>query len=66
MTSEAGASAKIVAAIPILFFIGMKYLSPENFNFIMTDGTGRIILYYVIASEVIGIMIINLLVRRAT
>lgn len=66
MTSEARASAKIVAAIPILFFIGMKYLSPENFNFIMTDGTGRIILYYVIASEVIGIMIINLLVRRAT
>ncbi|HEY3984588.1 type II secretion system F family protein [Cedecea sp.] len=66
MTSEARASAKIVAAIPLLFFCGMKYFSPENFNFIIHDPTGRLILYYVIASEAIGMIIIWILLRRAT
>lgn len=65
MTSEARASAKIVAAIPLLFFCGMKYLSPENFDFIINDPTGQLILYYVIASECIGMLIIWLLLRRA-
>jgi len=66
MTSEARTSAKIVAAIPLLFFCSMKYLSPENFDFIVHDEIGRLILYYVIASEAIGMIIIWLLVRRAT
>lgn len=66
MTSEARTSAKIVAAIPLLFFCGMKYFSPENFDFIVHDSTGQLILYYVIASETIGMIIIWLLVRRAT
>lgn len=66
MTSEARTSAKIVAAIPLLFFCGMKYFSPENFDFIIHDSTGQLILYYVIASETIGMIIIWILVRRAT
>ncbi|MFD1800835.1 type II secretion system F family protein [Mixta tenebrionis] len=66
MTSEARMSAKIVAAIPLLFFCGMKYFSPENFDFIIEDPIGRIILYYVIASEVVGIGIIWLMMRKAT
>ncbi|GLR07770.1 secretion system protein [Mixta theicola] len=65
MTSEARASAKIVAAIPLLFFCGMKYFSPENFDFIIHDSTGQYILYYVIASESIGMAIIWFLLRRA-
>lgn len=65
LTSEARTSAKIVAAIPVLFFCGMKYFSPENFNFIVHDPTGQLILYYVIASEAIGMGIIWLLLRRA-
>ena len=43
----------------------MKYLSPENFDFIINDPTGQLILYYVIASECIGMLIIWLLLRRA-
>ncbi|RWR03302.1 secretion system protein [[Pantoea] beijingensis] len=65
MTSEARASAKIVAMIPVLFFLGMKYLSPENFDFIIHDPIGRYILYYVIISEIIGMSIIWLLLKRA-
>lgn len=66
MTSEARASAKIVAAIPLLFFCGMKYFSPENFDFIIHDNIGRLILYYVITSELIGMAIIWYLLRKAT
>ena len=65
MTSEARMSAKIVAAIPLLFFCGMKYFNPENFDFIIHDAMGQIILYYVIASEAVGMAIIWLLLRRA-
>ncbi|MFI8416079.1 type II secretion system F family protein [Serratia sp. NPDC078593] len=66
MTSEARMSAKIVAAIPLLFLCGMKYFSPENFDFIINDPVGRLILYYVIGSEAIGMAIIWILVKRAT
>lgn len=66
MTSEARTSAKIVAAIPLLFFCGMKYFSPDNFDFIVHDPTGQLILYYVIASESVGMIIIWILLRRAT
>ncbi|QKJ88630.1 Flp pilus assembly protein TadB [Paramixta manurensis] len=66
MTSEARTSAKIVAAMPILFLFGMKYLNPENFDFVIHDPVGRLILYYVIGSEIIGMLIIWLLLKRAT
>ncbi|ATV44425.1 type II secretion system F family protein [Pectobacterium sp. CHL-2024] len=65
MTSEARMSAKIVAVIPLFFLLSMKYLSPENFDFIINDPVGRLILYYVIGSEVIGMIIILILVKRA-
>lgn len=65
MTSEARTSAKIVAAIPLLFFICMKYFSPENFDFVVNDPVGRYILYYVIASELLGMLIIWGLLKRA-
>lgn len=66
MTSEARTSAKIVAAIPLLFFCGMKFVSPDNFDFVVHDPIGKLILYYVIASEAIGMIIIWILVKKAT
>ncbi|WP_194438892.1 type II secretion system F family protein [Vibrio fluminensis] len=58
LTSEARASAKIVAAIPFIFLWMLQYLSPENYEYVMTDPSGRYILYYVLASEFIGITIV--------
>ncbi|CAM4073079.1 type II secretion system F family protein [Vibrio neonatus] len=63
MTSEARASAKIVAAIPCIFMVIMRMFSPENFHYVMTDPTGRYILYYLIASEFTGISIIVWLMK---
>ena len=65
MTAEARMSAKIVASIPVLFLVFMKYMSPENYQFVMHDPAGRIIFYYLIVSELVGMAIIWLLMQRA-
>lgn len=64
MTSEARMSSKITAAIPFIFLFVMKFISPENFDFILYDEKGRYILYYFLASEFIGMMIILFLMRK--
>ncbi|MCG3733111.1 type II secretion system F family protein [Vibrio cincinnatiensis] len=63
LTAEARMSAKIVAAIPFIFLFMLQYLSPENYEFVMSHPSGRPILFYVIISELIGIGIIWLLMK---
>ncbi|MFA0193520.1 type II secretion system F family protein [Vibrio artabrorum] len=63
MTSEARISAKIVAAIPVIFMLLLNYVSPDNVRFILYDPAGRIVLFYVLGSEFLGLFIIWLLVR---
>jgi tight adherence protein B len=58
LTSEARTSAKIVAAIPFIFLVMMRFLSPENYDYVMEDPDGRLILYYMLISEAVGIAII--------
>lgn len=65
LTAEARTSAKIVGAIPFLFLIMMRFLSPDNYDFIMTDPRGRMLLYYMLVSEAIGILIVWGLMRSA-
>ncbi|PSW18340.1 type II secretion system protein F [Photobacterium sanctipauli] len=63
MTSEARLSAKIVAALPIAFMVLLSYLNPTNLDFVLYDPTGRYVLYYVVGSEVLGLLIIWLLIK---
>ncbi|MCE3220298.1 MULTISPECIES: type II secretion system F family protein [Vibrio] len=63
MTSEARISAKIVAAIPLIFMIILNYVNPDNVNFVLYDPSGRIVLFYVLGSELFGLFIVWLLVR---
>ncbi|MBW3694706.1 pilus assembly protein TadB [Vibrio sp. T187] len=63
LTSEARMSAKIVSAIPVLFMFTMQYVSPQNFDFVMNDPAGKPILYYVLASEFIGLAIVWALMK---
>jgi len=63
MTSEARISAKIVAAIPLIFIIILNYVNPENVDFILHDPEGRLVLFYVLGSELLGLLIVWLLVR---
>lgn len=54
-TAEPRASIKILIMIPVGFFFILKVLSPENFDILINDPTGRMILYYCIASELFGL-----------
>lgn len=58
LTSEARTSAKIVAAIPFIFLFMLQFLSPDNYEYVMFEPQGRVILYYVLVSEFIGIAIV--------
>ncbi|EJG0321753.1 type II secretion system F family protein, partial [Vibrio parahaemolyticus] len=53
LTSEARASAKIIAALPVIFIMILKVTSPENYNFVMFEEGGKPIFYYVLVSEAI-------------
>lgn len=63
MTSEMRMSAKITGAIPFVFLILLKFISPENFDFVLYDEKGNYILYYLLSSELIGIVVIRFLMR---
>ena len=63
LTAESRASAKIVSAIPVIFIVILKFISPENFDFVMYEEAGKPILYYVVISEFIGLGIIRMLMK---
>ncbi|SHO56527.1 Bacterial type II secretion system protein F domain protein [Vibrio quintilis] len=63
LTAEARTSAKIVGAIPFFFLIVLRYLSPENYQYVMFNPEGRYILYYVLISEAIGIGLVWKMMR---
>lgn len=64
MTSEARISAKIVAAIPVAFVIMLSQIHPENIDYILYDPKGQWILFYVLGSELLGLFVVWLLVKR--
>ncbi|WP_194166007.1 type II secretion system F family protein [Vibrio parahaemolyticus] len=63
LTSEARASAKIIAALPVIFIMILKVTSPENYNFVMFEEGGKPIFYYVLVSEAIGFFFIDMILR---
>ncbi|MCG6436025.1 type II secretion system F family protein [Vibrio parahaemolyticus] len=63
LTSEARASAKIIAALPVIFIMILKVASPENYNFVMFEEGGKPIFYYVLVSEAIGFFFIYMILR---
>lgn len=64
MTSEARMSSKITAAIPFAFLFLMKFINPDNFDYILNDPSGRYILYYFLGSEFIGMLMLMFLMRK--
>lgn len=63
-TSEARASAKIVAAL-VPGMMGYMYVNaPADFQFLFSDPTGTKVLTYVVISVCLGLTIVHLMVRR--
>ncbi|MCF7361907.1 pilus assembly protein TadB [Vibrio diazotrophicus] len=63
LTSEARSSAKILAFLPLFFLLIMRFLTPENYDFVIHEEGGKIIFYYVVFSEFIGFFCIWLILR---
>ncbi|MCW8344513.1 type II secretion system F family protein [Vibrio sp. ZSDZ65] len=63
MTSEARISAKVVAAIPLIFAIILYQVNPDNIDFILHDPDGVYVFYYVVGSELLGLFFVWLLVK---
>lgn len=63
-TSEARASAKIVAALVPCALGYMYFNSPKDFRFLLNDPTGNSVLFYAFGSVALGLLITQLMVRR--
>lgn len=63
-TSEARASAKIVASLVPAVMAYMYVNAPDDFRFLMTDPAGIKVLTYAVCSVVLGLLITHLMVRR--
>lgn len=63
-TSEARASAKIVAALVPGMMLYMYFNAPGDFRFLFSDPTGTKVLVYIVASVSLGLGIIQAMVRR--
>lgn len=63
-TSEARASAKIVASLVPAVMAYMYVNAPDDFRFLMTDSAGIKVLTYAVCSVVLGLLITHLMVRR--
>ncbi|HAS8147563.1 TPA: pilus assembly protein TadB, partial [Vibrio vulnificus] len=63
LTSEARMSAKIIACLPVIFLLILKFTSPENYNYVMFEEGGKPIFYYVLTSEIIGFICIWFILR---
>lgn len=59
LTSESRAASKIVAAIPILSFIGMYYLNKPNILLLIETDVGNNMLGYCVLSILVGLLIIK-------
>ncbi|QIQ21315.1 type II secretion system F family protein [Zophobihabitans entericus] len=58
-TAEIRMTVKILSIMPFAFIFMLKFIAPDNFNFLFDDQTGNYILYYVVGSVLIGQMIIR-------
>ncbi|WP_299014175.1 type II secretion system F family protein [uncultured Photobacterium sp.] len=63
LTSEARGSAKIIAFLPVIFLLILRFTSPENYNFVMFEEGGKGIFYYVLFSELFGFFCISMILR---
>ncbi|QDQ88940.1 pilus assembly protein [Alcaligenaceae bacterium SJ-26] len=63
-TSEARASAKIVAALVPSVMAYMYVNAPDDFQFLLTDPVGIKVTVYAVCSVALGLLITHLMVRR--
>ncbi len=64
MTSEARMSVKILAIIPVIFFLFLQYTSPDSVDILLHHSTGQLIFYYAIGSILFGLLIVWMMMNK--
>jgi Flp pilus assembly protein TadB len=64
MTSEARMSVKILAAIPVLFFMFMKFQSPESVDILLNHPLGKMLFYYSVGSILFGLLVVWMMMNK--
>lgn len=63
-TSELRMTVMILAAIPLGFLLLLKFISPDNYEYLINTEGGHIILYYVAGSVTFGIFLIKKMINK--
>lgn len=63
-TAELRMTLMILAVMPPLFILLLKSISEDSFNILMYSEYGKYILYYVVISEILGIVIIRKMINK--
>lgn len=65
MTAQTRMSVNILSIIPFVFSLFLYFMDPTAIESMWNHPTGRIIFYYIISSEIIGIALIRSMLRKA-
>jgi tight adherence protein B len=65
LTSEAKATAAILAALPVVLGLLLWFLSPEYIGMLFTDPTGRNLFWAAVCSLLTGLGVIRTIIRRS-
>lgn len=65
LTSEAKATAAILAALPVILGLLLWFLSPDYISMLFTDPTGRNLFWAAVCSLLIGLGVIRTIIRRS-
>ncbi len=63
MTSEMRMASKITGAIPFIFLLILKFINPQDFEYVIYHEEGKAILYYLLGSVATGAAILKFLMR---
>ncbi|WP_392560890.1 type II secretion system F family protein [Orbus sturtevantii] len=63
-TAELRMTVMILGAMPGLFILLLRFISKENFEYLMDTEGGHVILYYTVASVSFGVLLIRTMINK--
>jgi tight adherence protein B len=64
MTAQVRMSVNIVSAMPVLFSLLLYFIDPTTMESMWNHPIGKMVFYYIITSEIIGIAVIRKMLRK--
>ena len=59
LTVQGRMQGAIMGLLPIAFGVFIYFVNPENFNLLLTDKIGQMLLMWAVISEIIGVFLIK-------